>query len=184
MRRTGFDLGQTLCESNTEYLKTGDQTLAARIPGAFEAVAASVEQNGADNNYIVSTCGMKVQGYSWEWLDREEESFFALTGFHRSRYALPKRFDLDEATLSSIRTNHVLFCEKRPHKATIARILELDAFVDDRIKVLQEMPDCVEVCVAHRPTSEELDLLDSERDKRIVVVQNWAEAREVLGLVS
>lgn len=181
MRKIGFDLGQTLCKSNTEYLKTGDQTLAARIPGAFETVAASVEQHGADSNYIVSTCGVKVQGYSWGWLS--EEDFFALTGFHRSRYSLPRRFELEEVT-PSILTNHVLFCEKRPHKALIADILGLDAFVDDRIKVLQEMPECVEVCVAHRPTPAKLDLLDSERDKRIVVVQNMSEAREVLGLAS
>lgn len=180
MRRIGFDLGQTLCESNTEYLKTGDQTLAARIPGAFEAVAASVEQNGADSNRIISMCGVKVQGYSWDWLN--EEDFFVLTGFHRSRYALPKRFDLDEATLASIRTNQVLFCEKRPHKAIIADVLGLDAFVDDRIKVLQEMPERVVTCVALRPTPEELDLLDSKQDKRIIVVQNWSEAREALGL--
>lgn len=179
MRKTGFDLGQTLCESNTEYLKTGDQTLAARIPGAFETVAASVEQNGANNNYIVSTCGVKVQGYSWDWLG--EEDFFALTGFHESHFALPRRFELEEV-IPSILKSHVLFCEKRPHKAIIADILGLDTFVDDRIKVLQEMPKRVELCVAHRPKPEELALLDSEHDKRIVVVQNWSEAREVLGL--
>lgn len=43
---TGLRGHQTLCKANTEYLKTGDHTLAERIPGAFETVAASVKQNG------------------------------------------------------------------------------------------------------------------------------------------
>jgi hypothetical protein len=181
MRRIGFDLGNTLVHSDTEFLRTGDLALARRIPGAFETVAASIAQNGADNNYIVSMCGVKVQEYSWEWLS--EENFFALTGFHKNRYALPRRFELEEVTPSTLE-NHVLFCEKRPHKAIIAEILGLEAFVDDRIKVLQGMPGRVETCVALQPTPAELALLNPERDKRIVVAQNWFEAHEILGLAA
>ncbi|HYG83801.1 MAG TPA: hypothetical protein VD907_02915 [Verrucomicrobiae bacterium] len=174
--RIGFDLGNVLCASDTEFLTKGDLTAAQRIPGGFETVAAAVAQNGPESNWIVSACGPRVQGFSGKWL--RQEGFFTLTGFHESCFALPRRFELDKVA-ASLRENHVLFCEKRPHKAIIAAVLGLEAFVDDRIQVLQELPDCVRLRIAFRPKAEELAKLD---DDRIVVVQDWLEVRELLEL--
>ena len=176
--RIGFDLGNVLCTSDTEFLTTGDLSAAERIPGGFETVAAAIAQNGPNSTWIVSACGLRVQGFSWKWLC--EEDFFALTGFHKSTFALPRRFELEAAT-PSILESHVLFCEKRPHKAIIAGILKLEAFVDDRIKVLQELPDCVGLRIAYQPKTEELDSLN---DNRIKIVSNWSEVRELLGLTA
>jgi hypothetical protein len=174
--RTGYDLGNVLSTSGTEFLTNGDLSAAERIPGGFETVRASVAKHGPDNNWIVSACGLKVQGYSWDWLQREE--FFAETGFRESRFSLPRTFEPGEVA-SSLVKNGVLFCEKRQYKAAIAELLGLEAFVDDRIKILLSLPDCVRVRIAFQPRPDELANLN---DPRITVVRNWDEAREILGL--
>jgi hypothetical protein len=117
MRRLGVDVGGVIIEPADEdddtsffgahYLRTPP------VDGAFEALAALVDEVFGDQVHVVSKCGEATERRTREWLAHHD--FFTRTG---------------------IGSDRLHFCRTRPEKAPIAERLGLTHFVDDRLEVL------------------------------------------------
>ncbi len=180
--KVGIDNGNVLCESDTDYIRKGDLSAAREIPGGFDTLTRLVQVNGADNIWIVSKCGQKVQDLSWQWF--KQHKLFERTGLTPTRYNLPPDYlTMDPEHLHWLLTSHrTVFCQDRIDKAFIAESLGLEAFVDDRLQILGSLPPYVKIRILFRPKPQEVKRHQHLLDDRIHIVHSWTEAAPFLGL--
>ncbi len=115
--RIGIDFGKVISKAGNDGTATsffGSNYLNAPTnPGAIEVIILLCQKYGAENIYIISKCGAKMEAKTREWL--EYNRFYAQTGI------LPE---------------NVLFCREVEEKGPLCVTHSIDAFIDDRLKVL------------------------------------------------
>jgi Zinc finger C-x8-C-x5-C-x3-H type (and similar) len=122
--RIGIDCGGVLLEmAKGGSSGRGEDTIfssnflsSPQEPGAFEAVKSMVGLVGADNVFVVSKCGDKVEQRTRQWL--HHGNFFETTGF------------LEE---------NLRFCKQRHEKAPICAVHDIRVFVDDRLDIIESV---------------------------------------------
>jgi hypothetical protein len=157
----GVDIGRVIIapgddgDEDTSFLH-GSLEDALRTPpmeGAFDAIRRLVETFG-DRVWLVSKCGPRIQDRTRHWL--EHHGFHEKTGLSRDR---------------------VVFCLQRRQKADHCAQLGIEAFIDDRLDVLEAMRGHV----AHLFWFGE-DRGSERAPKWLTAVRDWDEAVEaVLG---
>lgn len=149
--RIGLDVGGVLINTLNDDPSTsffGDNYIhTTPVQGALEAVSTLIQILGADNVFIISKASKKTQRKTLLWL--AAHNFFS-------------------AGFSSCNLH---FCDAWAEKASIARQLRLNCFVDDRIDVLNYMHGIVRhrVWFGSQP--------DNVRSiHRLLVARNWPGA--------
>lgn len=155
-RRIGVDIGKVLCGGDTDD-SAGTPTMfgpdflhTPEVPGGFSALADLVSAGHA--LHLVSKCGERVQQRTELWLEE-----------HRAY----DRIGLDRCA--------VHFVRKREDKAPVARLLRLDAFVDDRLEVLLTFDAQVRTRVLFGPQPAGQDI-----PAGVAVALGWSQALVVL----
>jgi hypothetical protein len=121
--RVGIDIGRVIIggagPGDTSFF-SGRYLETPAVPDAFEGVRQLVDENGENNVYLISKCGLQVQRKTLDWLEHH--------GFYDR---------------CSIVEGHVHFVRERQDKAPLASDLRLDRFIDDRWDVLKWMQGSV-----------------------------------------
>lgn len=150
----GVDIGKVIMGGDSDtpnQMVFGDDYLdTPQVPGAFETLSRIAQDPFWDRILLVSKCTPFIQGRTREWLVKH--AFYSTTG---------------------ISPDAVHFCLDRGEKAEIARQNSLDYFIDDRIDVLQGMPE-VRDRILFAPKKRKTV------HKGIRVAHDWAEVEEIL----
>jgi hypothetical protein len=154
IEKIGIDVGGVIIDKVNDGTDTSfmwDNYLeTTAVPQAIESIKLLVERMSAQNVFIVSKCGQKVQNKTRHWLSHHD--VFGKTGL------LPE---------------NIHFCLERPQKAPICERLGITHFVDDRYDVLCHMktvPNRFMFC----PNAQDIKRLAQE-PMDILVVQSWPE---------
>src|SRR5687767_3502852 len=162
-QRLGVDVGGVISDRSADHTSEsffGPNYLDAPVAeGAFAALAQLNAGQFADQIYIVSKCGEKIQDRTKQW--------FTHLGFY-------------EAT--GIEPDHVHFCRERAEKAEIAKTLGLTHFIDDRLEILIYLEGIVPQRLLFNPRETEIQRQeDWERHlKEVKVVRNWNEVSQAV----
>lgn len=151
IKRIGIDVGGVIIDSlandDTDTSFRGDDFLkTTAVPGAFDAVAQLVNQNGSENVFIISKCGPVIERKSRLWLTCS--GFYQYTGF---------------------RLDNLFFCLDRAGKAPIAQKLGLTDFIDDKEEVLGYMQGIVDRRYLFGPQRRPL-----RNPSGLTIVNDWA----------
>ena len=107
---------------------------------------------GADNIFVVSKAGYKISQRSNEWM--QHNKFFDKTGINPS---------------------NVHFCKERPQKGSICSKLSITHFIDDRMDVLNCMPNSVKFRFLFKSSNK-----NYQKNKSVIVVENWSQMLNIL----
>jgi hypothetical protein len=152
--RLGIDIGGVIIHTDTDNpsLFFEENYLDAEPKQhAFESIANLVNLFGADNVFIVSKCGIKIQYRSREWLLQKD--FYKKTHFKRE---------------------NLIFCLERFEKAIICKELDINLFIDDRMTVLEYMNenDFLQLYL-FCPNEREASLFDNSNNNKIKKINEW-----------
>lgn len=129
--RLGIDVGGVIAVPNKHNENDGDcivtshskedtvLTNAVITEECFVAVKTLVSHFGADNVFIVSKAGDRMEANTRTWL--LEKGFYSRTG---------------------LREDHVLFCKSRSQKRPIVDAIGITHFIDDRWSVMKHLDNC------------------------------------------
>jgi hypothetical protein len=153
--RVGADVGGVMTDQHrndgTDTSFRSDNFLKTTpVDDAFESMRSLVQRYGAENVFIISKCGERIENKTRWWL--AHHNLYTRYGF--SPYNL-------------------YFCRERADKAPIAKELGLTHFVDDRRDVLAYM----ETEVAHRLLFGPQETpLPAVLPSGLIVVNTWVQA--------
>lgn len=160
--KLGIDIGGVLATGRgdpnwpQEDTMFGDGYLnTPMVLGAISAVKLllSCDVVTQGDLYIISKCGPEIERKSTEWLKHK--------GFFHGVF-LPENLH---------------FCRARPEKASIAKELGLNTFIDDRLEVLYHMQSDVPDLIAFQPSPKDIGKYGSEfvGTRLPTVCQSWFE---------
>lgn len=152
--RLGVDIGRVIIRSDTDdpdrNIFGADFLLSPEVEGALEALRELNVSGRWDQIHLVSKCKPPVQERTRLWLDKHD--FYIKTGIERE---------------------NVHYCLERFEKGIIAANLALTHFVDDRLDVLQSMPEGVGTRVLFNP-----EFGDSTAPMGMIIAKNWDEVKK------
>ena len=160
MESFGADVGGVIMNRANDGTDTsffsGNYLRTTRTTGSFETIRRLVDVRGAENVWIVSKCGPRIQARTLDWM--EHHRFYEQTG---------------------VLTDHVIFCAKRHQKAGICRELGIRDFVDDRPDVLIPMDGIVDGRFLFNPRHQDLRRFRDQLSG-LVIVRSWEQALPLL----
>lgn len=161
--RIGIDIGRVIINGKQDDLQRelgerGRKQNYLHIPPvseSFRYIKRLVQRYGAENVWLISTCGERREERSRAWL--EERGFYRETG---------------------VRRDQVIYCSTFPAKASIAQRLRLTHFVDDRPDVLIPMAKIVSVRILFNPEPEQVKRWGIPESAH--QVRHWSEVSGII----